>query len=126
MLLLSTVAVIHTPFIWHGIGVSVNNDDLPACIFNLPVSQMDNLFEKCYQPLQRASNLVTYYQLMLRIFKQMCADRGLIHESKASLEDCIIAIKNALWAVKEIKLQVSKDVKKCNKKLNTVKIQPLV
>ena len=46
--------------------------------------------------MRRAADYLDYYQLVLKKFKQTCADVGFLDDYKASLEDCITGIRNAL------------------------------
>ena len=47
-------------------------------------------------PVKRSGDYETYYDLCLKKVKQSCADQGYITESGSSLEDCIVALREAV------------------------------
>ena len=57
-------------------------------------------------PIKRSQDYATYYDLVLKTFKQRCADMGYLRESKASLEDCIIGLRDGLKSETELELKV--------------------
>ena len=68
--------------------------------------QLDEIFDACTGPIKRSRDYKTYYELVLKKFKQTCADMGYLRESKASIEDCIIGLRDALKSVTQLELKV--------------------
>ena len=58
-------------------------------------------------PIKRSQDYATYYDLVLKTFKQTCADMGYLREAKASLEDCIIGLRDAVKNDTKLELKVS-------------------
>ncbi|KAI0228612.1 GTP-binding protein ypt7 [Lamellibrachia satsuma] len=70
------------------------------------VIELDKIFQACSVPIKRSQDYATYYDLVLKTFKQRCADMGYLRESKASLEDCIIGLRDGLKSETELELKV--------------------
>ena len=75
--------------------------------FLVYLSQLDKIVLACSVPIKRSQDYATYYDLVLKSFKQTCADMGYLKESKASLEDCIIGLRDALKSDTQLELKVS-------------------
>ena len=68
--------------------------------------QLDVLFTRCNPAMKRAVEFHTYYELVLRRFKQSCAELGFHSEPKASLEDCMVGIKDKARLLLKEQVQV--------------------
>lgn len=64
------------------------------------------MFHRCVALVVRAKDFNSFYHLALKKFKQSCADLGFLHDKKASLEDCIVGIQQALLQANGKDLQV--------------------
>ena len=78
-----------------------------ARIFNEPFCpQFDELAERCRVPLKRCGDYIECYNLVLKRFKEKCADCGMLTEPRPSLEDCILGIRECLKQLGYVHLQV--------------------
>ncbi|CAH1800159.1 unnamed protein product [Owenia fusiformis] len=69
----------------------VDFEDLEEC----GVQEIDDLFENCNASVRKTLNYNKFYLATLKVFKQHCADAHIVFDPKCSLEDCIIALKEA-------------------------------
>ena len=47
-----------------------------------------------------------FYELVVKRFKQSCADNGMVETGSPSLEDCIVGLRQALRTMANLELKV--------------------